>query len=233
MYDRRRKAWVDAPPSTTTILLVNKQVSPEATLVFYGSNDFFFENAGALRDFLAWIGHSKQHLCHIEINGQGILFNTPWTAMDHSLGLLKASKGLRALHFYHNGFCSGNNDGAGIGDVAAHCSLLLKSLQATWDARNVKMNVLDIVKVVLPPCHCTLCPEPKKQCQYHSCRGKSIHERRRSRWNTTPGGGPCGVSLRFCACDCEAAEDKNRSMNEELKNGIRKQLGLDTDYGDV
>lgn len=49
VYDRRRKAWVEAPPSTTSILLVNKVICREATPVFYGSNDFFFDNAGALQ----------------------------------------------------------------------------------------------------------------------------------------------------------------------------------------
>lgn len=69
VYDRRRKAWVDAPPATTSILLVNKVICQEATPVFYGSNDFFFDNAGALRDFLTWIGQSRQHLRHVEIAG--------------------------------------------------------------------------------------------------------------------------------------------------------------------
>jgi hypothetical protein len=53
VYDRRRKTWVEAPPSSNSILLVNKRVSQEATPVFYGSNNFFVDNAGALQDFLA------------------------------------------------------------------------------------------------------------------------------------------------------------------------------------
>jgi hypothetical protein len=59
IHDRRRKTWVEAPPSSTAILLVNKVVSQEATPVFYGANDFFFDNAGALQDFLAWIGQAR------------------------------------------------------------------------------------------------------------------------------------------------------------------------------
>ena len=42
-------------------------------------------------------------------------------------------------------------------------------------------------------------------------------------------GGAARDFCKGCVCDCEAAEDKNRSMNEELKDKITRQLGLDTD----
>jgi hypothetical protein len=179
IYDRRRKTWVEAPSSSTSILLVNKVVSQEATPVFYGANDFFFDNSGALHDFLAWIGPARQHLRHVEIDGhdgRGIKFNTSWTAMDRSLSLLKSAKGLRALHFYHTGFCGGSDlDKVDIGELGKRCTPLLQSLQTACEARNVNLNVLDVVKIVLPPCHCTVCPEPKKKCRYFVCREFSTH----------------------------------------------------------
>jgi hypothetical protein len=233
VYDRRRKAWVDAPPSTTSILLVNKSVGREATPVFYGSNNFFFEHAGALQDFLAWIGQSRQYLRHVEVDGEGIKFNSSWTAMDRSLRLLESSKGLRALHFYHAGFCSRNRCSTELRDLVTHCSPLLKSFQATWEARNLSMKVLDVVKIVLPPCHCSLCPEPEKRCYYYTCRQTSTHGLCRSRWNVLPGGGPREESFRTCSCDCEAAEDKNRSINEELKVEITRKLGRRTNRYDA
>jgi len=167
VYDRRRKAWVEAPPSTTSILLVNKVICRQATPVFYGSNDFFFDNAGALQDFLAWIGQSRQYIRRVEIDGndgRGIRYNASWKALDRSLGLLESAKGLRALHFYHNGFCGIDSyDHVDIRELGKHCTPLLRSLQATCEACNVKVEVLDVVKIVLPPCHCKLCPEPKKK----------------------------------------------------------------------
>lgn len=185
VYDRRRKAWVEAPPSTTSIFLVNKVVCLEATPVFYGSNDFFFDNTGALQDFLAWIGQSTQHLRHVEIDGnhgRGIKYNASWTALDRSSSLLESAKGLRALHFYHTGFCgSSSYDRVDIKELGEHCTPLLRSLQAASEARNVKLDVLDVARIVLPPCHCELCPEPKKRCYYLVCREHSTHglDRRR------------------------------------------------------
>jgi len=233
VYDRRREAWVDAPSSSSSILFVNKRISQEATPVFYGSNKFFFDNAGVLQDFLDWIGQSRLHLRHVEIDGCGIMHNASWAAMDRSLSLLESCKGLRALHFYHDGFCGGGRDGASISDVAAHCSPLLRSLRATWEARNLNMDVLDIVKIVLPPCHCQLCPEPKKRCRYSPCRETSAPGLHISRWHVIPGARPRRASLRSCFCDCEAAQDKNRSINEELKEEITRRLGRRTNRYDA
>lgn len=236
VYDRRRKAWIDAPPSTNSILLVNKTVSSEATPVFYGSNDFFFESAGALQDFLAWVGPARQHLRHVEVDGRGIMFQASWTAMDRSLSLLESSRGLRALHFYHTGFCGGHGrdrTNVSVGDVAVHCSPLLKSLQATWEARNVSMDILDVVKIVLPPCHCKLCLGPKKRCRHYICHISSwSHERYPLRVHIMPGGSAYGELCRPCYCLCEAADDKNRSLNETLKDEIARQLRLDAGHED-
>jgi hypothetical protein len=232
VYNRRRMTRVEAPPSTTSILLANKLINQEATPVFYGSNNFFFDNAGALQDFLLWIGQSRQHIRHVEIDGRygrGIRFNISWTAMDRSLDLLESATGLRALHFYHNGFCGTDSyHHVGIGELVKHCTTLLRSLQATCKARNVKFDVLDVVKIVLPPCHCKVCPEPKARCRYFIYRDISTHALDRCRIIVTPGCGIYGGSCCSCDCLCEDADDKNKSFNERLKDGIARQLGLDT-----
>ena len=234
VYDRRRKTWVEAPPSTTSILLVNKVICQEATPVFYGSNDFCFDNAGALQDFLAWIGQSRQHLRHVEIDGnhgRGIRFNTSWTAMDRSLRLLESAKGLRALHFYHNGFCSSDSyHHVNIGELGKHCMPLLRSLQAACEERNVKFDVLDVAKIALPPCHCKLCPEPKLWCRHLVCHESSTHGSIPSRWLVMPGGGQSEESCRQCACLCGDADDNNRLLDGKLKDEIAKQLGLGTSH---
>ena len=234
VYDRRRKAWVEAPPSTTSILLVNKLISQEATPIFYGSNDFFFNNAVVLQDFLAWIGQSSHYLRHVEIHGnhgRGIKFKASWTAIDRSLRLLESAKRLRALHFYHDGFCSSNSyHHVDIGELGEHCTPLLQSLQATCEARNVKFDVLDVAKIVLPPCHCKVCPEPEERCRYSVCHDLSTHKLTHSRWIEVAGAGQFEESCRQCACLCEDADDNNRLLDGKLKDEIAKQLGLSTGH---
>jgi hypothetical protein len=153
--------------------------------------------------------------------------------MDRSLRLLKSAKGLRALHFYHTGLCGDERDRAEVGDLAVHCSPLLEALQAACDAFNVNVDILDVVKIVLSPCHCRLCPEPKKRCHYFACRDSSTHGFSRSWWIVMPGGGQYEESSRQCACDCEAAGDINKSSNEKLKGVITRQLGLDIEHEKV
>lgn len=114
--DEGRYIWMNAPIRITSILLTNKLISQEAAPVLYGSYEFFFDDAAALHEFLTCIGQSKQHLRHVELKGDGItlqpskalrftLDKLSWTTMDRSLDLLKAAKDLRALNFYHTGFC--------------------------------------------------------------------------------------------------------------------------------
>jgi hypothetical protein len=227
----------DLGTSSTAILLVNKVVHQEATPVFYGANSFFFDNSGALQDSLAWIGQSKQYLRHVEIDGnhgRGIKYNASWTALDRSLSLLGPAKGLRALHFYHNGFCgSSSYDRVDIRELGGHCTPLLRSLQAACEARNVHLEVLNVVKIVLPPCHCKLCPEPKKRCRYFACREFSTHGLCRLRLIATPGGGQSGESCHSCKCLCEDADDNNKLFNETMKDEIMRQLGLETNHEDA
>lgn len=50
--DQGRNIWVNAPLRIISILLTNKLISQEAAPVLYGCNKFFFDDAGAMRDFL-------------------------------------------------------------------------------------------------------------------------------------------------------------------------------------
>jgi hypothetical protein len=164
------------------------------------------------------------------------MFQASWTAMDRSLSLLGSSRGLRALHFYHTGFCGGHGrdwTDVSVSDVAEHCSPLLKTLQATWETRNVNMDVLDVVKIVLPTCHCKLCLGPKKGCRSYVCHMSSwSHGRYPLRVHIMPGGSAYGEFCRPCNCLCEAADDKNRSFNETLKDEITRQLGPSSEHQD-
>jgi hypothetical protein len=153
--------------------------------------------------------------------------------MDHSLSLLESSRGLRALHFSHTSFCTGNYfNKVDIWELGRHCAPLLRSLQTTCKARNVNLDVLDVVKIALPPCHCKLCPEPKKRCQYLACREGSIHEHCPFRVITTPGGGAYGETSYSCGCLCDDADRKNGFMSGLLEDEISRQLML-LDIGNV
>jgi hypothetical protein len=129
--------------------------------------------------------------------------------------------------------CGNDRDRADVDELAVHCSPLLKALQATCEARNVNIDILGVVKIVLPPCHCELCPEPKKRCHYFVCRDLSTHALSNERLIAMPGGGMYGESTRQCAFDCEAADDINKSFNEKLKVVITGELGLDIEHEDA
>lgn len=147
--------------------------------------------------------------------------------MDRSLSFLKAANSLRALQFFHTGFCGGSSrDQVRIEELARHCTPLLRSLQATWKARSLGMDVLDVVKIVLPPCHCEICPEPRKRCHYFACRDTGTHSRCPFRWVTMPGGRSVEESCRPRDCLCEAADKKNRLFDEELRKRITSGLAL-------
>lgn len=151
--------------------------------------------------------------------------------MDRPLRLLEFAKGLRALHFYHNGFCSSDSyHHIDIGELGKHCTPLLRSLQATCEARNVEFDVLDVAKIVLPPCHCKVCPESKKRCRYLICRESSTHGFIPSRWLVMPGGGQSEESCRQCACLCEDSDDNNRLLGGRLRDEIAEQLGRSTGH---
>lgn len=230
VLDRCRKAWVGAPPSTTSILLANKSIFHEATPVLYGDNHFFLDSAGILQDFLAWIGQSRQHLRHVEVDGRGIMHNETWKAMDRSLRLLESSHSLRALHFYHNGFCRIFwRNSVDIRQMGKRCTPLLRSLQASCEARNLKIDVLEIVKIVLPPCHCEFCTKAAK-CYYLPCRVRATHSGYHPRVTILPGGGAYGETSTLCNCFCHDAEDNNRLLDGKLKDEIAKQLGLSTGH---
>jgi len=70
VYDRSSKRWVKAPPGFTSLLLVSRAVSNEASQVLYGGNSFWFKNVEALELFAKQIGSSQEHIRYIAINGE-------------------------------------------------------------------------------------------------------------------------------------------------------------------
>lgn len=88
IYDHDDRKWTKAPPGCDALLLVNKLVSQEASQVLYGLNHFAFEHSAALQSFLECVGNSRQHLRHIALMSQGVIYRYKWASMGASLKLL-------------------------------------------------------------------------------------------------------------------------------------------------
>jgi hypothetical protein len=227
-YDRSQQDWVDAPPCTTSLLLVNSAVSVEATQVLYGFNKFDFEHTCALWTFLESIGKSKQYLRHIAIVGYGVLYFGSLVAMKRSVKLLQHSPSLRSLEISHFALCDQqNNLKFNIQTLVAACAPLLKTLKITFEKEGVNVNVLDVIKIELPLCS-------------YSHGSAEDHEAGHAKWSDGLSGlsqqrssdglrrlyqRPGTIDMYERTCFCAAAEDKNKKLTEELKREIGKQLG--------
>lgn len=233
VHDKRAGIWRSAPPGTTSILFVSKTISQEAALVLYGCNGFIFDSARALEDFLVWIGDSKQHLRHVAVN-DNVTLNGSWHVMNRALShLTESAKRLRRLEFSHLSFC-GQHDRHShdvlIERLAQHCKPLLQSLQATSEAQDFRMDVLDVVRIILPPCHCQLCENAKKRCSFPTCKNGSPHGHDVHRAIATRSESKTGDSLRYCYSLCRSADAYNKQLETYLRNEIAKHFGLNVDY---
>jgi hypothetical protein len=220
-YDRGQKRWVAAPLCATSLLLVNKAISQEATQVLYGFNQFKFEHAGALLCFLECIGDAKQHLRHLELIGRGILYGGSLLAMTRSVKLLGQTGGLRPLKILHFAICD-VNDGhearhskVSIKALAIVCAPLLGFLKASFEEQGLSYSAFDVVKIELPP------------CSYASGLGPNSHEEQHAHWSQCKTYHlPVACRLRRCTCLCDEAEDKNRGFVKEFKKEVSKMLEL-------
>lgn len=226
VYNRRRRRWVKAP-CKTGLLLANKMVNQEAAPVFYRLNVFEFMLADALECFLECLGDSRQYLRHLAFDGRIVLHRYKWNPTERSLQLLAQAGGLRSLELSHAALCSpprvSNNqwvsDRSSIWDtnsLAGYCKHLLKSLKASLDRQDLKMSILDMIKIVLPPCALD-----------DGCKAShdSVHARSEESYRGIPVN---GYNL-VCTCACEAAEENNRKLVQSLKKEIARHLGLDID----
>lgn len=231
IWNGRKKTWYDAPPSSTSILVVNKTVNREATPAFYSSNDFAFENSHALQDFLTWIGDSRQHLRKIAILDHGAMFQNSWKSMDRSLALLTAAKGFRAFAFSHSEFC-GQSTAVRYLDpktLAKHFVPFLKSLHEAHSTLGLSVNILDVVKIILPPCHCDFCGNIFKKGQRVECCRTPGEPHKEFPERMVPARmdfSPAAVTRR-CNCLCENAEDTNRRFARDMREVFAGGLGLD------
>lgn len=233
-YDRDARAWLDAPPSFTSLLYVNKSVALEATEVLYGFNEFEFLHAGALLCFLRHIGPSIQYLRSISLVGQGVLYNLHWDALDVSMELLAQVASLRSLEISHLALC-GEHDRPSANRRPAvtpktcvqHCKPLLGSLKAKAQSHNLSLSIVDLIQITLPDCafdkYYSLLPGiwngPAHQLFHvHSepFRGIPFNSRSKAK----------DFQTAQCHCFCEAAEGRNRALVQEVKDEIVKQLGL-------
>jgi hypothetical protein len=211
-YDRSQQRWVDAPPCTTSLLLVNSAVSLEATQVLYGFNRFEFEHACALWTFLEKIGESKQYLRHIALIGRGVLYHNSTVAMSKAMRLLQHTPSLRSLEISHVALCDrfyGHR--LTVYSLVLTCAPLLKSLKITFEKQKLNVDVLDVIKIKLSPC--SYGPAEDHEEYHTNWPLNRIYQR------------PGANDILECACLCAAAEDKNRELIEDLKKEIGKQLG--------
>jgi hypothetical protein len=210
-YDRSQQKWVNAPPCTTSLLLVNSAVSIEATQVLYGFNQFGFEHACALWTFLEKIGESKQYLRHIALIGRGVLYHNSLVAMSKAMRLLQFTPSLRSLEIPHVALCNRfNGHRLNPYSLVLTCAPLLKSLKITFEKQKLNVNILDVIKIELPP------------CSYGSAED---HEADHANWSLNRiYQRPDTNDVLQCACLCAAAEDRNRELIEDLKREISKQI---------
>jgi hypothetical protein len=211
-YDRSQQQWVDAPPCTTSLLLVNSAVSLEATQVLYGFNQFEFEHACALWTFLEKIGESKQYLRHLAIIGRGVLYHNSTVAMSKAMRLLQHTPSLRSLEISHFALCDrfyGHR--LTVFSLVLACAPMLKSLKITFEKEKLNVNVLDVIKTELPRCSAGSAEDHE---EYHAdWPPRRMYQR------------PGTNEIHECACLCAAAEARNRELIEELKKEIGQQLG--------
>lgn len=222
VWNPHQRRWVAAPPSVTSLLLVNKQISREAGQVIYGFNHFEFENAGALESFLEETS-AIAHLRHIALIGTGTLYRNSWASMDRCMIRLATAKALRTLEFSHLTFCYqlGHVD---MKSLVEHCKPLLEALQADFAHKKLKVQVYDVIKISLPPCSLieagfSLARHRvfHRWVRRNAYRGMLVTERRKTGRNTA----------LYCLCRCEEAEHKNTWFMEELNREVTGQLGLD------
>jgi hypothetical protein len=198
-HDRSQQRWVDAPPCTTSLLLVNSAVSVEATHVLYGFNRFEFEHACALWTFLEKIGESMQYLHHLAIIGRGVLYHNRTVAMSKAMRLLQHTPSLRSLEISHFALCDrfyGHR--LTVYSLVLSCAPLLKSLKITFEEEDLNVNILDVIRIELPRC---------------SAGSAEDHEADHADWSPRRMYQRPGTNeIHECACLCAAAEDKNREL---------------------
>jgi hypothetical protein len=233
-YDRDTQVWTKTAPGPDALLLVNKLVSQEAAQTLYGLNYFEFENIAALHCFLECIGDSRQHLRHISILGQSVLYRYKWEVMDASLRLLTQASGLRSLELPHLAFC-GTPFGRSATDprtLVQHCRPLLESLKASFERQNLDMSIFDVIKIELDPCHLEI-EYGARHKQYHKLQlgdfwTKSLRLTLIDTHNNSQKH-PISTAHVRCNCVCRSAERNNQALVEELKEEITKQLGSSID----
>jgi hypothetical protein len=229
-YDRDTQVWTKTAPGPDALLLVNKLMSQEAAQTLYGLNYFEFENIAALHCFLECIGNSRQHLRHISLLGQSLIYRYKWEVMDASLRLLTQASGLRSLELPHLAFC-GTLFGRSATDprtLVQHFRLLLESLKASYERQNLDMSIFDVIRIELDPCHFET-EYGARHKQHHKLHlGNNWTVKLRQTLIDTHNNSqkhPISTAYVRCNCLCRSAEKNNQALVEELKEEIAKQLG--------
>lgn len=207
--DASGSAWVPAV-SDVALILVSNEVNVDVTPLLYGNNRFELQHTGALERFLAQIGDAKQYLHHISIAMGGYKFHDGLAAANRSFLALKKAKDLRSITISHFDLCCLKFNKTGwldVDDLVNGITPLLMELHVAYEARNVKGNVLDVVKITLPPCKgCWACD--------HS-GGQWVRDRRR-----------VSGKKMSCECFCVAAETNNEALLRDFRRKIAAKLGI-------
>lgn len=207
--DASGSAWVPAV-SHVALILVSKEVNADATPLLYGNNRFELQHTGALERFLVQIGNAKQYLRHISIAMGGYKFHDGLTAANRSFLALRQAKDLRSITISHFDLCCLKLNKTGwldVDDLVNGLTHLLMELHTAHEARNLKGNVLDVVKITLPSCKgCWACDRSGRQW---------IRDRRRV----------SGKKIS-CECFCSAAAANNEALLRNFKRKIATNLGI-------
>ena len=170
VYCRRAKKWVRVLTITHACLFrANKQTLAEAAPMFYGGNKFRLKNPQALERFLNQIGQNKKHLRHVGVEYCGSIHMQ--SASLRAFGALVAAKDFRSLHISYADFM-GHGDRTRSPQVILpkvealikHCKPLLQHIKASYDAKSLRFNVMDVIQTsrlcyfcdeIFHPCYCS------------------------------------------------------------------------------
>lgn len=152
VFNEDTRQWEPAPPPFTTILLLNKQISKEATPVLYEENVFDFKDAVAMGTFVRQIGGGTLYLRYMELAMDGFQVGSSDSAAQYAFHITAAEcHNLRSLTLYDGDVCEELRK-QGIDKLANGMRYLMRSLEVSYGDKKLSCSPLDVVEIVCTPC---------------------------------------------------------------------------------